>query len=277
MLSFNFFNNIAIKTGVRQRERKWVFSVRKIFERKIFNSVVGVSSFFLFLKVPMTRRLYGRAVSTLSNTKGSALPRLRGHSMLVQFPLSAIIFTFFKILVNPFLIYDTKNKASSTNFEAFRKAGFFLGNFSLSDLTEANRQFKIIFKNLTKFFCFSRITEKSSKFKNRPKILTANVKKLTFFSVFGYNFFFITLFSPVSENAMIFRKHFYWHVSFCDIQIEGILKKSITIEFPLCCNSFCSSITRLKSFIQFTIRIILPVKENCLEKSVVLGPASQSP
>ena len=41
-----------------------IFSRKKIFERKMFNSVVGV--FFLFLKLSMTRRVHKSAVSLAS-------------------------------------------------------------------------------------------------------------------------------------------------------------------------------------------------------------------
>ena len=75
--------------------------------------------------------------------------------------------------------------------------------------------------------------------------------------------------------AMFLRKYFYWNMSFCDPQIEGIPKCSI-IEFPLCCNSIFSKNTILKPFIQVSIRNFAPSKEYYFVKMVLFCLASQS-
>ena len=93
-------------------------------------------------------------------------------------------------------------------------------------------------KKLTKKYDFP---EKAEKVYKRSKNPARNVKNGNFFQVLGISCF-TTLVSPGSENAMFLQKHFYWNMSICAPQIEGILKKAISIEFPLCCKSLFSRI-----------------------------------
>ena len=72
---------------------------------------------------------------------------------------------------------------------------------------------------------------------------------------------FTTLGSLGSQNAMLFRKYFYWNMSFSDPQIKGIPRKPNNIEFLICWNSVSSQNTRLNFFIWVSILILLPVKE----------------
>ena len=82
----------------------------------------------------------------------------------------------------------------------------------------------------------------------------------------------------VSSKILLLEhvKYFYWNMSFCDPQIEGIPKCAISIEFPLCSNSLFSKITILKPFIQVSIRNVPPSKEYYFEHLVLLCLASQS-
>ena len=131
----------------------FLFSVEKKFSEGKY-SIQYSALFFFVLKLPITRRFYCRAISTLNNTNLWASPRLGSQRWLVQFSLSAIISTYFKILVNPFLCFDTKKQGFfSTKFRVFWDVGsIFLENSSFSDLTEANRHFSILLKKLGKPF-----------------------------------------------------------------------------------------------------------------------------
>ena len=102
------------------------------------------------------------------------------------------------------------------------------------------------------------------------------MQRFEFFSVFGYRIFFTTVVSPGSEIAMFLREYFYWKMSSCDSQIEGIPKSSISIELPLYCNSLLSKNTMLKPVIRVSIRNVPPVTDFFFEKSVVLCLASLS-
>ena len=74
---------------------KTLFSVEIFFERKIFNSVVGV--FFFVLKLPMTRRVYKSAKSRwcLVQYVCRVSPRFRSWRRGVRIPLSTIFFYVF--------------------------------------------------------------------------------------------------------------------------------------------------------------------------------------
>ena len=92
------------------------------------------------------------------------------------------------------------------------------------------------------------------------KLLTKSLKN-QFFLVFEYRAFLITLGSPGSINAMLFRQYFYWNLSFCGPQVEGIPRSAISIDFPLCCNSIFYMIASLNSFTKASIWFIPRVKE----------------
>ena len=57
------------------------------------------------------------------------------------------------------------------------------------------------------------------------------------FSIFGMDFV-----SPWSKMLMFLRKYFNWNMSFCDPEIEGKQKNSISFEFLQCCNSLFARI-----------------------------------
>ena len=75
---------------------------------------------------------------------------------------------------------------------------------------------------------------------------------------------------------MFHWKYFYWIMSFCDPQIEGIPKSWASFGTPFCCISVFAKNTRLKVLIQVSIRNVTPVKEYYVENSVVLCLSSQS-
>ena len=67
---------------------------------------------------------------------------------------------------------------------------------------------------------------------------------------------------------MLLRKYFYWNISFCDLQIEGLPRRVIGIEFPLLCNSLFSKNKKLNSVFKASARIVLHVKKLLLWKIV---------
>ena len=88
---------------------------------------------------------------------------------------------------------------------------------------------------------------------------------MNFFPNFRVYVFSTTLGSPGSKKAMLLRKNFYWHMSFCDPQMEGIPKSAVKNEFPPCCKSLFSEKTRLNYFIHISNRSFLPLKKYHLE------------
>ena len=100
-----------------------LFSVEKNFRKE--NIQFSSRSFFPFPETahdaPTYARAYCRNVSALNNAFVCASPWLRSQRLRVRIPLSALFFTSFQILVNAFLIFNTK------------KTGVFRQNLGLFD------------------------------------------------------------------------------------------------------------------------------------------------
>ena len=82
------------KSMTISKTKGFLFSVEKFFSKEIIQFSNRRFS-FLFLKLPMTRRLFFRAVRTLINTKMWASSRLESQKCWVRIPLSTIIFKYF--------------------------------------------------------------------------------------------------------------------------------------------------------------------------------------
>ena len=136
------------------------FPSKNFFERKIFNSVVGI--FFLFLELSMTRRVQVCRVDVLSNTDvGSHRCSKTGGGGFKS--LNRPFLTSFYILVNTFFFLSTKIQVFLTKSRRFLVNGlFFSQNDPFSDVTETNGSFSKLFRNLGTTFGFSWINRKTS-------------------------------------------------------------------------------------------------------------------
>ena len=101
-----------------------LFSVEKFFfERKIFNSVVGV--FFLFLKLPMKRRVQVCRVGFFYEYKYRVSPRFGSRRWLVRIPLLNIFLRLFRYSLTRFYFLTTEKwDYLEKNVEFFGKWAF---------------------------------------------------------------------------------------------------------------------------------------------------------
>ena len=138
-----------------------IFRRKNFFERKIFNSVVGV--FFLSLKLPMTRKVQACRVGVLYKTSvgcyrgseaggGGFKSRYQPHFLRVfRYSMTRSYFSTTKIMV------------SGQKFRVFCKWAFFLENDPFSDVTETDGFFQNFWKSWEEVFDFPDKTKKKFK------------------------------------------------------------------------------------------------------------------
>ena len=106
---------------------------KKFFERKIFNSVVGV-----FLAFPdldndaqtYARILQSRTVGVLNITYVCVSPRLESQRRRARIPLPALFLTYFYILINARLFFITKKQTFVDKFQSFSTSGLYFSRKS---------------------------------------------------------------------------------------------------------------------------------------------------
>ena len=143
---------------------KFFFSVENFFRYEIIQ-LSSLRFFLLFLKLPMTRRLYCRAVSTLINTNVWASPPFGSRRWRVQIQLPAIFFYLFSDTRKPFPFLIPKDRVFRQNLGFSLVESTFLQNYSFSnsDPTEKKRYFLIFPKKIDKKFLTLKKAEKAEK------------------------------------------------------------------------------------------------------------------
>ena len=206
--------------GVFKKQTDLVFSVEKYFRNESFH--FSSVRFFLFLKFPMTRRLFCRPVSTLIITNVLASPRSRNQKWFVRILFYAM---FYYTLFRSFWTHSYTPIAKNRNF--WTKLGFLTSGLHFS------QKLSIFPFNWWKLAFLKTLQKNDKKVTDSPK----KPRKVNFFlkqskitTKIGKNFQFLLIDFSVSLFSSFCVQIFLHYPSFPAVRKCVVVSKTLRLE-----------------------------------------------